>query len=54
MTSIDPLSLEGLITYSLKDRPSKVSQEDFARPWTGGGVSGSFWRVCPIFWPVRP
>jgi hypothetical protein len=36
MTRIDPLSLEGLTTYSLKDRPSKVSQEDFARPWTRG------------------
>ena len=37
MTPIDPLSLKGLTTYSLKDRPSKVSHQDFARPWTKGG-----------------
>ena len=37
MTKIDPLSLKGLTTYSLKDRPSKVSHQDFARPWTKGG-----------------
>jgi len=36
MTKIEPLSLEGLTTYSLKDRPSKVSHENFGRPWTRG------------------
>jgi hypothetical protein len=47
MTTIDPLSLEGLATYSLKDRPSKVSQEDFARPWTRGGSFQEFIERLP-------
>ncbi len=42
MTKIDPLSLEGLTTYSLKDRPSKVSHQDFARAWTRGGSLAEF------------
>ena len=47
MTPIDSLSLEGLTTYSLKDRPSKVSQEDFARPWAGGGSFREFLAGLP-------
>jgi hypothetical protein len=47
MTTIKPLSLEGLTTYSLKDRPSKVSQEDFARPWTRGGSLKEFLAHLP-------
>jgi hypothetical protein len=47
MTTIDPLSLEGLTTYSLKDRPSKVSHEDFARPWTKGGSFKEFLERLP-------
>ena len=47
MTSIDPLSLEGLTTYSLKDRPSKVSHEDFARPWNRGGSLQDFLASLP-------
>jgi hypothetical protein len=47
MTTIDPLSLEGLTTYSLKDRPSKVSREDFARPWTKGGSFKEFLERLP-------
>jgi hypothetical protein len=47
MTPIDPLSLEGLSTYSLKDRPSKVSHGDFARPWTRGGKFTGFLERLP-------
>jgi hypothetical protein len=47
MTTIDPLSLEGLTTYSLKDRPSKVSHQDFARPWTKGGSFKEFLERLP-------
>jgi hypothetical protein len=47
MTKIDPLSLEGLTTYSLKDRPSKVSHQDFARAWTRGGGLAEFLARLP-------
>ena len=47
MTKIDPLSLEGLTTYSLKGRPSKVSHQDFARPWTRGGSFKEFLEGLP-------
>jgi|UniRef100_A0A7C3UZC6 hypothetical protein len=47
MTKIDPLPLKGLTTYSLKDRPSKVSHQDFARPWTRGGGLREFLERLP-------
>jgi hypothetical protein len=47
VTKIDPLSLKGLTTYSLKDRPSKVSHQDFARPWTRGGSFKEFLEGLP-------
>jgi hypothetical protein len=47
VTKIDPLSLKGLTTYSLKDRPSKVSHQDFARPWTKGGSFRAFLDSLP-------
>jgi hypothetical protein len=47
MTKIEPLSLEGLTTYSLKDRPSKVSHQHFARPWTRGGSFQEFIERLP-------
>jgi hypothetical protein len=47
MTKIDPLSLKGLTTYSLKDRPSKVSHQDFARPWSKGGSFKEFLDSLP-------
>ncbi len=34
---ISPISLEGLQTYSISERPSKVSAEDFSSPWVKGG-----------------
>jgi hypothetical protein len=47
MTKIDPLPLKGLTTYSLQDRPSKVSQQDFAHPWTRGGSFREFLAGLP-------
>jgi hypothetical protein len=34
---ITPLSLEGVATYSLKGRRSKVNRQDFGQPWQRGG-----------------
>jgi hypothetical protein len=36
-----------LKTYSLKDRKSKVSQNDFGRPWTPGKSLGHFMETLP-------
>ena len=36
MSDLEPLSLEGIQTYSLKDRHSKVDVQDFGRPWERG------------------
>jgi hypothetical protein len=37
MKKFEPLSLEGIKTYSLAERHSKVSLKDFGRPWEPGG-----------------
>lgn len=42
-----PLGFEGLRTYSLKDRPSKVQVEDLARPWAPGGTLKGFLQTLP-------
>jgi hypothetical protein len=42
MKKIEPLDLSGITTYSLKDRPSKVSYKDFGRPWQAGGSLREF------------
>lgn len=42
-----PLSLDGLKTYPLKSRNSKVSVNDFAVPWTAGGAFRSFIDKLP-------
>jgi hypothetical protein len=47
MTTREPLSLEGLTTYSLKDRLSKVSHRDFAQPWVKGGSFRDFFERLP-------
>jgi hypothetical protein len=44
---IEPLSLNGLKTYSLKDRHSKVSQADFGRSWTKGESFREFLKRLP-------
>jgi len=45
MSPIKPISLDGLGSYPLKERPSKVKIDDFARPWLKGG-SFSRWLDC--------
>ena len=42
-----PLPLKGLKTYSLKDRKSKVSVEDFARSWSPGNSFQAFLETLP-------
>ena len=37
MKKLEPLSLDGIKTYSLSERHSKVSFQDFGRPWRRGG-----------------
>jgi len=47
MKKPEPLSLTGIKTYSLKDRPSKVSHQDFARVWQAGGSLSEFVERLP-------
>jgi hypothetical protein len=42
MKKIEPLSLDGIKTYSLSERHSKVSQADFGAPWKRGGSFKEF------------
>lgn len=44
-----PLSFEGLKTYSLEDRPSKVQLDQFAKPWSVGGSLADFVASLPCF-----
>jgi len=37
MKKLEPLSLDGIKTYSLSERHSKVSRRDFGQPWEPGG-----------------
>lgn len=37
MTKWKPISLNGIRTYPLKERVSKISIDDFAKPWISGG-----------------
>ncbi|MCK9376840.1 MAG: hypothetical protein M0P73_11885 [Syntrophobacterales bacterium] len=37
MKKLEPLSLDGIKTYNLSERHSKVSQQDFGRPFPPGG-----------------
>jgi hypothetical protein len=39
---LTPLSLKGLKTYRLENRHSKVSHQDFGRPWQAGGSFRDF------------
>jgi hypothetical protein len=45
--TISPSALKRLKTYSLKDRQSKVSVRDFARPWTPGKSFETFMETLP-------
>jgi hypothetical protein len=42
MKKIEPLSLQGIKTYHLSERHSKVSQADFGAPWKKGGSFKEF------------
>jgi hypothetical protein len=47
MKKLEPLSLEGIKTYSLAERHSKVSRQDFGRPWEPGGGFREFVERLP-------
>jgi hypothetical protein len=44
-----PLSFEHLKTTSLHSRPSKVSKDDLAKPWSAGGTLRQFVEALPAF-----
>lgn len=43
----NPIDLSGLKTFSIADRESKVSIENFASPWTRGGTFAEFLDTLP-------
>jgi hypothetical protein len=47
LKGIPKSALKGLKTYSLKERKSKVSLEDFAKPWTPGDSFKAFTESLP-------
>ena len=47
MKKLEPLSLDGIKTYSLSERHSKVSQADFGAPWKKGGSFREFVDCLP-------
>lgn len=47
MTDWKPISLEGVSSYPLAERPSKVRTEDFGKPWEAGGDFGAWLRGLP-------
>jgi hypothetical protein len=47
MKKLEPLSLDGITTYSLTERHSKVSQADFGAPWKKGGSFKEFVARLP-------
>lgn len=48
-----PISLEGVRAYPLAQRPSKVKQDDFGKPWSAGGTFGSWLRSLPDILAAR-
>jgi hypothetical protein len=47
MTKYQPISLDGIKTYHLKDRVSKVDVDDFGKPWIPGGDLMSWLASLP-------
>jgi len=47
MPPIEPISLDGLRSYPLKDRSSKVKVDDFARPWLEGNSFSRWLESLP-------
>src|SRR6185295_5259920 len=50
---IEPLGLEGVNTYPLAERPSKVATEDFARPFGEGATLKEFLSSLPNILAVQ-
>jgi hypothetical protein len=62
MKKLEPLSLDGIKTYGLTERHSKVSFQDFGSPWRKGGsfrefvdglpriLAGAAWREVAEAW----
>jgi hypothetical protein len=50
---IEPLSLEGVSTYPLAERPSKVAADDFARPFGEEASLRDFLSALPNILAVR-
>jgi len=42
-----PISIENIRSCSVKDRPSKVRQDDFGAPWKPGGSMGAWLTTLP-------
>jgi len=42
MKKLEPISLEGIKTYGLSERPCKVSRQSFGKPWEPGGSLKEF------------
>ncbi|MBN1848672.1 MAG: hypothetical protein JW932_08815 [Deltaproteobacteria bacterium] len=47
MTTWRPISLEGVRSYPLRERPSKVKVDDFGKPWESGGLMKQWLRSLP-------
>jgi hypothetical protein len=47
MKKLEPLSLDGIKTYSLSERHSKVRRQSFGRPWQPGGSYKEFVTRLP-------
>ena len=47
MTESKPISLENVRSYPLKDRPSKVSINDFGQPWSPGSSMQDWFQTLP-------
>jgi hypothetical protein len=53
MSRYSSINLDGVKTYSVQDRFSKVEREEFATPLNSGSSFDAFWRSLPDFLAVR-
>ena len=47
MTNVNPISLDRVKSYPLRERKSKVTIDDFGKPWRFGGDMGLWVRSLP-------
>ena len=47
MKHIKPISLKGIKTYSVKERPNKISVKDFGSSWKAGGTFEMWFQGLP-------